>query len=154
MKYKIERTSTEKADFRILEKKLDEELYEIYGEMQDNYSTFNNVEDLKTIIVYVGSKPAACGCLKLVDDESAEVKRVYVASDYRGKSVSKVVMKELEEWAIEDNIKTLILQTGSKQRPAINLYSSLGYSYIENFGPYVNDDNSVCMKKALIQKNV
>lgn len=150
MSYKIERTTTENSDFKILEQKLDDELYQIYGEMQNNYSSHNIVRDLQTIIAYEDNNLVACGCLKILDTDLAEVKRVFVCQNNRGKGISEIIVKEIEKLAIESKIKTLILQTGSKQNAAINLYKKMGYTIIESYGPYVNDNNSICMKKTLV----
>lgn len=149
MNYTIEITNTENINFRVLEQKLDNELYEVYGEMQSNYSSHNTVKDLKTIIIYENENPIGCGCLKLIDDSLAEVKRVFVSSENRCKGIAKIVVKEIEKLAIENNIKILVLQTGVKQRAAINLYKVMGYKIIENYGPYIDDANSVCMEKVL-----
>jgi len=149
MNYIVERTTTENINFRILEKKLDDELNKMYGEVQDNYSLHNIVKDLKTIIIYEIENPIACGCLKFLNNDLAEVKRVFVSSENRGKSIAKIVVKEIEKLAIESGIKTLILQTGMKQKAAINLYQFMGYDIIENYEPYVDDINSICMEKAL-----
>lgn len=150
MNYKVERTNTENSNFRALEKKLDEELCKIYGELPSN----NIVKDLKTIIIYDAEEPIASGCLKFIDDNLIEVKRVFVSSEYRSKGISKIVMKELEKWASESNIDILILQTGIKQKVAINLYKTIGYVTIDNYGPYVNDVYSVCMRKTMINNNL
>ena len=150
MNYKVERTNTEDSNFRALEKKLDEELCKIYGELPSN----NIVKDLKTIIIYDAEEPIASGCLKFIDDNLIEVKRVFVSSEYRSKGISKIVMKELEKWASESNINSLILQTGIKQKVAINLYRAIGYVTIANYGPYVNDAYSVCMRKTMKNDNL
>ncbi|OCB01082.1 GNAT family N-acetyltransferase [Clostridium beijerinckii] len=149
MNYIIERTTTENVNFKNLEKQLDNELYEIYGDMQNNYSSHNYVKDLKTIIVYENQKPIGCGCIKYLKDDLAEVKRVFVSLESRCKGVAKILIKEIEKIAMEDNIKRLILQTGSRQEPAINLYKSMNYKLIDNYGPYINDNNSVCMEKII-----
>lgn len=145
MKYLIERTTTENINFKNLELKLDSELFEIYGDMQNNYTAHNNVKDLKTIIIFDEDNPIGCGCLKVLKENLGEVKRVFVASDNRGKGIAKLIVEEIQKLAIENNIKNLILQTGSKQHAAINLYKKMGYTMIERYGPYVNDNNSVCM---------
>lgn len=147
MNYIVKRTTSEDVDFKFLEKQLDDELFEIYGDMQSNYSSHNTVIDLKTIIIFVDQKPIGCGCLKFLDCDLAEVKRVYVSLEYRDRGVAKIIVKEIEKLAIESNIKNIILQTGSRQKAAGNLYESMGYKLTENYGPYVNDSNSICMKK-------
>ncbi|WP_270564104.1 GNAT family N-acetyltransferase [Clostridium beijerinckii] len=147
MNYIVKRTTSEDVDFKFLEKQLDDELFEIYGDMQSNYSSHNTAIDLKTIIIFVDQKPIGCGCLKFLDCDLAEVKRVYVSLEYRNRGVAKIIVKEIEKLAIESNIKNIILQTGSRQKAAVNLYESMGYKLTENYGPYVNDNNSMCMKK-------
>lgn len=147
MNYIVKRTTSEDVDFKFLEKQLDDELFEIYGDMQSNYSSHNTVIDLKTIIIFVDQKPIGCGCLKFLDCDLAEVKRVYVSLEYRNRGVAKIIVKEIQKLAIESNIKNIILQTGSRQKAAVNLYESMGYKLTENYGPYVNDSNSICMKK-------
>jgi len=147
MDYIVKRTTSEDVDFKFLEKQLDEELFEIYGEMQNNYSSHNRVSELKTIIIYVNQKPIGCGCLKFLDWDLAEVKRVYVSLENRCRGVAKIIVKEIERLAIESNIKNIVLQTGSRQKAAVSLYKSMGYKLTENYGPYVNDSNSICMKK-------
>ncbi len=98
MNIKVVRTSTENADFRILEKKLDEELYTIYGDIQKNsFSPYNIVKDLRTIIIYDTNNPIASGCLKFLDNDLAELKRMFVTSENRGKDISKIVINELEK---------------------------------------------------------
>jgi putative acetyltransferase len=149
MNYKVERTNSGNPNFRALERKLDEEMSAIYGEMQSKYTPHNIVTDLKTILVYYGLSPIACGCLRPIGNDLAEVKRVFVTPENRGKGISKIVMKELERWAVDCNIKALILETGSKHKAAISLYKSIGYGRIKNYDPYIGDTNSICMKKTL-----
>ncbi len=105
-------------------------------------------------VFYDVEKPIACGCLKFIDNDLVEIKRVFVSSEYRSKGISKIVMKELEKWASESNIHILILQTGIKQKVAINLYKTMGYVTIDNYGAYVNDVYSICMKKTMINDNL
>jgi hypothetical protein len=40
-----------------------------------------------------------------------------------------------------------ILKTGIVQPEAIEFYEKSGYRRIENYGPYVNDLDSICMRK-------
>lgn len=49
------------------------------------------------IIVYDDEKPVACGCHKQHDEETIEIKRMFVDTYYRGKRISKIVLSELEK---------------------------------------------------------
>ena len=82
-------------------------------------------------------------------DGSGELKRLFVREAGRGQGVATAVMDALEQAAREQSIHTLQLETGPKHLAAIALYESRGYEHIDNFGPYVGDDFSVCMQKAL-----
>jgi hypothetical protein len=36
-----------------------------------------------------------------------------------------------------------------KQQEAISLYQKVGYTIVDNYGPYVGMDKSVCLKKEI-----
>ena len=65
-----------------------------------------------------------------------EVKRVYVADDYRGRGLSKALMLDLHDRARAAGIQTMILQTGALQPAAHGLYESLGYERVGVYPPY------------------
>ena len=75
---------------------------------------------------------------------------MFVSSDFRGKGVSKLILKELESWAIEKGYYKAILETGIHQKIAIGLYSKYGYGQTKNYGQYSNIQTSICMIKNLI----
>src|SRR3954467_7239133 len=105
-KLSIERTSTNNQNFVYLVSLLDHELWVELNEDQATYDQYNKVPDLPTaIIIYDDKKPIACGCYKKYDDKTVEIKRMYVDKNYRGKGISKMVLYELEKWAIENEFK-------------------------------------------------
>ena len=65
-----------------------------------------------------------------------EVKRVYVADDYRGRGLSKALMLELHERATSAGMATMVLQTGGLQHAAHRLYEGLGYQRVAVYPPY------------------
>lgn len=74
---------------------------------------------------------------------------MFVQKDQRGKGLAKKILAELESWAQEINYKYAVLETSIHFQAARKLYSSNGYKIIENYGPYVNLEESICMKKEL-----
>lgn len=104
-----------------------------------------------TVFVARDGAGTAIGMAALVDrgDGTGELKRLFVAESGRGQGVATAVMDALEAAARAQSIHTLPLETGPKQLAAIALYERRGYDHIENFGPYVGDEFSVCMQKAL-----
>jgi GNAT superfamily N-acetyltransferase len=78
------------------------------------------------VIGRVGGRPVACGAIRPLGGDVAELKRVYVKDDFRGRGYSKVVVKELERLARERGYNVMRLETGVRQPEAISLYESLG----------------------------
>ncbi|UTT63340.1 GNAT family N-acetyltransferase [Microcella humidisoli] len=104
-----------------------------------------------TVFVARDGAGTATGMAALVNrgDATGELKRLFVAENGRGQGVATAVMDALEAAARAQSIHTLQLETGPKQLAAIALYERRGYHHIENFGPYVGDEFSVCMEKPL-----
>jgi GNAT superfamily N-acetyltransferase len=78
-----------------------------------------------------------CGALRHLGDGVAEVKRMYVVPEARGRGLSKAILAELETAAIARGWSTLRLETGPRQPEAIRLYEGAGYRPIDAFGAYV-----------------
>jgi len=147
---KLVRTDSNNPAFLALTHKLDAELHARYGLQQAQYDQHNVVDRVKTLIGCIDEMPIACGCFKVITPVTAELKRMYVDRDHRKKGYSIVVLQALEVWCTELGLNTMILETGKGQPEAIGLYQKCGYTVIENFGPYVGNDNSICMQKYLI----
>jgi len=93
----------------------------------------------------------ALGMAALVDrgDGSAELKRMFVLPEARGRGIAADLIGALEDFATTNGIRVVQLETGPLQYAAIRLYERGGYRLIPNFGKYVGDSNSVCYEKAL-----
>ncbi len=144
-------TDSENADFVKLTKMLDEDLNERYGELQKQYEVHNRIDHIKNVILlYIDGRPAACGALKRYDPKSAELKRIFVAKEYRGQGLSKTLVAKLEESAVKEGFGYVVLETGVRQNEAIGLYKKCGYEIIPNYGVYIGNSNSVCMRKSLV----
>ena len=149
--FNIARTTTENEDFIQLVHKLDNELWNELNEDQSVYDQYNKVPNIQTaIIIYDDEKPVAIGCYKAYNSDTVEIKRMYVDKAYRGKGISKIVLNELERWAIENGFAYSILETSVHFNIAQGLYSKAGYGIIPNYDPYKDLEESVCMKKELI----
>lgn len=147
----IKRTTSLNADFINLIARLDKDLLYRYDSAQKNYDEHNKIELIDTVlIIYDNERPIGCGCFKRFDNDSAEIKRMFIESDYRGKGISKIILKELENWANGLGYSKLVLETGIKQPEAIGLYQNYGFKRIDNYGQYADMPNSVCFEKILI----
>jgi GNAT superfamily N-acetyltransferase len=112
------------------------------------------IEDNKEMLIFFAVKDEnfkslACGALKHFDDKTAEIKRMYVKNEFRGKGLSKLILKRLEETAYNMSYRSIILETGLKQRAAMLLYEKSGYTKITPYGRHKDDPDSVCYEKKL-----
>lgn len=107
-------------------------------------------EQLRCVIVRdEGYAPAGCGALLFHEDGSAEIKRVYIRPEYRGRKLGEQIVSAIEGIASEKNSRLLQLETGIHQQPAIALYRRCGYEICDAFPPYKPDPLSVFMRKEL-----
>lgn len=77
-----------------------------------------------------------------------EVKRVVVDEAARGRRLGRVLMAELERYALAHGARRLILQCGKQQPEAVALSTGLGYTAIPKFPPYESTD-SLCLAREL-----
>ncbi|GAA1199809.1 GNAT family N-acetyltransferase [Streptomyces hebeiensis] len=82
-------------------------------------------------------------------DGDAEIKRMYVVPEARGRGLSRLVLAALEDDARAAGRTRMVLETGTKQPEAISLYVSSGYAPCVKFGLYRFDELSRCYAKPL-----
>lgn len=148
----IIRTNSDNPHFRQLVVLLDGDLTLRYGELQKHYSQFNHIDFLDTVVIaYEEGIPAACGCFRQFQAGTIEIKRMFVKPEFRGRGISRLILSELEKWAVELGYTKSVLETGNLQEEAIHLYHRSGYSEIPNYGNYKGTETSICMSKILTQ---
>ncbi|WP_051723060.1 GNAT family N-acetyltransferase [Streptomyces albus] len=82
-------------------------------------------------------------------DGDAELKRMYVVPEARGRGLARRLLATLEESAREAGRARMVLETGTKQPEAIALYTSCGYLPTAKFGYYRCEPDSRCFAKPL-----
>jgi len=146
----IKRTTSDDTNFQELVKLLDLELQERDGEEHLFYAALNKTNTLNYVIVaYDQDKPIGCGALRAYSKGTMEVKRMFVPLHKRGQGIASTILKALETWCKELDIKKCVLETGKNQPEAIALYKKNHYNIIPNFGKYEGVENSVCFEKEL-----
>lgn len=149
--YTISRTNRDNPDFRELIKELDSYLNGQYNENQSQYDIYNGADSLDAVVVASeGDNPVGCGAFRRIDEQTVEIKRMFVQTDFRQNGVGGLIMEELESWAIEDGYSAAVLETGEKQPEAKSFYENHGYTVIPNYPPYDKMPGSICMRKELI----
>lgn len=105
--------------------------------------------DGRFLIGYVGTAPVAIGGYRRVDDDTAQVHRVYVRPEARGHGHAGRMMSRIESMAAAAGYRTLRLATGVKQEIAAALYESRGFERIPRFAPYEDDPLMRCYAKRI-----
>ncbi|CAM3836199.1 MULTISPECIES: GNAT family N-acetyltransferase [Flavobacterium] len=148
---KIVKTNSKNVDFIELVRQLDIYLAEKDGEEHSFYDQFNKIDSINNVIVlYDNDSAVACGAIKKYDDDTMEVKRMFTKLEARGKGFAGIIIDELEKWAFELSYNKCILETGVRQKEAIQFYNKSNYKVIPNYGQYIGVENSICFQKELI----
>lgn len=148
--FQLVRTNSNNPDFINLVKDLDVYLAKKDGDEHDFYDQFNSIENIKHVLVcYHRDNPVGCGSFKEYDSHTVEIKRMYTTPNMRGKGVASIILKSLENWALESGYRRSILETGLRQTEAVLFYKKCSYTIIENYGQYRKMDNSICFEKNL-----
>ncbi len=97
----------------------------------------------------IGDELVASGGAKLMHDDGdyAEIKRVFVLENFRGRGLSRQVMEALETELRSRGVTLFRLETGVRQPEALGLYRRLDYRERGPFGAYRPDPLSVFMEK-------
>jgi len=147
-KIKIKLASANSSEINILTLDLHQDLELIYGKGTIEEFAEENEKMLVFYVAYDDNETAvACGALKHYDDQTAEIKRMYVKPKHRGRGISKLILSELEDKAKELNYNRLVLETGLKQPEAMNLYNKFGYKPLKCYGRHADDPDSRCFEK-------
>lgn len=128
---------------------LDEHLRKVTGRDGTAHFKSADVSNDKSVFLmaYVDGKPFGCGALRRLDDNTAEVKRMFAKPNEMG--IGSKILKELENKAKAYGFSKIHLETGKENTGAVNFYRRNGYSICDNYGPYVAYDNAVCFVKEI-----
>lgn len=134
--------------------KMMEELSETLKEITGNSgkSSFNasDISDPRAMFVLAYSdeeKPIGCGAMRPIDENTAEVKRMYAKS--KAKGVGTKILCYLEEQAQKLGYTKLCLETRLVNEKAVTFYEKRGYHRIPNYGKYADRPEAVCFEKML-----
>jgi len=92
----------------------------------------------------------ACGAIRPLSHQVAELKRMFVAPGHRGRGFARILLQQLERLAAVRGYRTIRLETGVYQPEAIALYESTGYRLVPGYDEYISDPRSRCFEKLLV----
>jgi len=90
------------------------------------------------VMAYDGDEPIGCGGVQRHDDETAEIKRMWLHPRWRGRGLGRRQLAELEDAARGLGYRRVVLDTNSTLQEAIAMYERAGYEPIERYNenPY------------------
>jgi len=82
--------------------------------------------------------PAACGAIQRVDEQTAEIKRMWVHRDWRGFGVGRRMLQALEQQCRALGYERVVLDTNAVLVEAIRMYETAGYAATDRYNdnPY------------------
>ncbi|MDM4722931.1 GNAT family N-acetyltransferase [Micromonospora sp. WMMA1363] len=103
------------------------------------------------LVALLDGRPVGCAGWRSHGEtgDTAELKRMYVAPQGRGRGVARAVLAAVECSAREQGRKRIVLECGDRQPEAIALYSSSGYERIPNFGFYKDAPGCISFGRTL-----
>jgi putative acetyltransferase len=101
------------------------------------------------LVAFEDGEAIACGGVGRYDDETGELRRMYVLPGHRGRGLGRMILERLEEEARRLGYTAMRLETGNEAPEAIALYTSSGYEPIPCWGPFATDPKSLCYEKEL-----
>ena len=104
------------------------------------------------LVVRGDGRAIACGGVCRFDETRAELKRMYVVPDARGRGLGRRLLDELEAHARRLGYAGIVLETGELQTEALGLYVSSGYEPIPGYGAYAARAWSRCCEKTFQQQ--
>ena len=76
-------------------------------------------------------------------DRIGEVKRLFIKNEYRGKGISKELLKTAEHYAKEQGCTKLFLDTRITLEPAVSIYLSWGFNIVFQQGLYIQMEKKI-----------
>ncbi len=78
-------------------------------------------------------EPVGCVALRRIDDETCEMKRMYVDGRFRGHGVGRALTERLLADARALGYRRMLLDTSIRQAEALGLYARYGFTRIEPY---------------------
>ena len=87
----------------------------------------------RLLLAYYNETPAGCVALREIDEQSCEMKRMFVYSQYHGKGVGRALAASIINEAKSIGYSVMKLDTSIRQVEAIGLYQAMGFKHIDPY---------------------
>jgi putative acetyltransferase len=103
--------------------------------------------NVRFVVARRDSVAVGCGALVLGADGEAELKRMFVVPEARGRRIGSRILEALEEAGKAKGVRIIRLETGVRQPESLALYRRYGYTERGPFGTYQRDPLSTFFEK-------
>jgi GNAT superfamily N-acetyltransferase len=87
----------------------------------------------RLLLAKIGGVAVGCAALRRIDDQSCEMKRMFVSPAARHRGVGRALAAELIRRARDQRYASMYLDTSIRQAEALSLYRSLGFVDVEPY---------------------
>ncbi len=99
--------------------------------------------------VAMGGWRTHCGESPVPGTHPAELRRMFVVAEFRGRGYAGILLAALEDSARGSGADLMILEAGAPQTAALAFYAGRGYRPIPGFGHWVGHSGSVHLGRRL-----
>lgn len=151
----IELVETPTDDARRLIEELEAELSGDYSAEQRHGYSVERVfrPNIRFFVARLDGEAVGCGGVAF-EDGLAEVKRMYVRPEMRGRGIGQAILARLEEEARARGVCRLVLETGDVLHAAIRMYESAGFTRREAFGAYAKMPPKSIERSVFMEKRI
>jgi putative acetyltransferase len=151
----VELIASPSDDVRALIAELEEALAAEYPPEQRHGLSVDAIfqPHIRFFVARVDGRAVGCGGVALFPD-LAEVKRMYVRPEARGRGVADAVLARLEAEARVAGLAVLRLETGDRQLAAMRFYERAGFRRCGAFGAYTAMPRSAIATSVFYEKPV
>lgn len=148
---KMEKNSIVKASIKNLD-----DIINIQRLSNENLVSFDNLKnDLENdnclyFIYYKNNIPIAFIGTSFVID-TMDLLYVLVLPEYRKQHIATKLLKEIEDFCINNNISKILLEVRSKNSPAINFYEKHNFKKISIRKNYYKNDDALIYEKSIVE---
>jgi len=146
---RVKRTNSLDPDFQMLAGELEADLKVRDGDGHLLFAALNQLTGtVDAVVAYDQDKAVGCGAFRKYDEDTAELKRMFVRPLSRVQGLGSGILAELEKWAAEQGYSNWVLETGRNQPEALGFYLKHSFIMIPRFGRYLQSENSICFHKS------
>ncbi|MGD1067652.1 MAG: GNAT family N-acetyltransferase [Vulcanimicrobiaceae bacterium] len=151
----VERAFAPTEEIRALIAELDADLGGNYVPEQQHGLKLDAIfaPDMRFFVAYLDGEGVGCGGVALFDG-FAEVKRMYVRPNVRGRGVADAIVARIETEARAAELRVLRLETGDAQHAAIRFYERHGFRTCGAIEPYASMEPYAIATSVFMEKDL